>query len=275
MRRNGTALLVTAAAALAATYSAHAQDMPVDMELILAVDVSRSVDSAEALLQRNGYVQALTDPQVIAAITSAPYGRIAVTYVEWAQSDQLQIVAGWEVIDGDESAHAFAARLAGMPVGRGLHTSISGVIRNVMGLFDANGLDGVRRVIDISGDGPNNIGGIVSRARDEAIAAGITVNGVAINSVEVSNLSLPDLDVYYEECVIGGPGAFVVAADGFVSFARAIRRKLILEIAGVEPMVLPARFQLAQTGQRYAPDCNIGELMRLNQARPMPPPAPR
>jgi hypothetical protein len=258
-----TSLPIAAGAALAAS-AAGAQDTPVDLELILAVDVSQSVDGYEAGLQRNGYIQALIDPEVIAVITSAPYGRTAMIYVEWAGPTQWRKVADWQVIEDAESARAFAIQLSRVPIARGQGTSISAAIRNVMGLFDGNGAEGIRRVIDISGDGPNSSGGLVPEARDEAVAAGITVNGVAINNFDGSNFSLPDLDVYYEECVVGGPGAFVVAADGFESFAEAIRRKLILEIASRTPDRLFAGLLPVQASQKYAPACDIGERMRLN-----------
>ena len=151
-------------------------------------------------------------------------------------------------------------------------------------MFGGNRITSARRVIDISGDGPNSSGPLVTLARDEAIAAGITINGVAINDREITNFSLPDLDVYYEECVIGGPGAFVLAADGFESFAEAILRKMILEIADVAPE-RPARIERAQflggpaqpRPQKYGPACDIGERMRFQDQGGLPPglPLPR
>ena len=148
-------------------------------------------------------------------------------------------------------------------------------------LFGSNRIAGNRRVIDISGDGPNSSGPLVTGARDDAIAAGITINGVAINDREITNFSLPDLDVYYEECVIGGPGAFVLAADGFESFAEAILRKMILEIADLQP-IAPARTERVQflggplgaKPQKYGPACDIGERMRFQDQGGLPPRLP-
>jgi len=267
MRAELTALSIALAVATAAP-AARAEDTPVDLELVLAIDTSQSVDVGEGILQRNGYVQALKDPQVIRAILSAPYGRIAATYVEWGGAFQQRTVVDWTIIDSALSAFVFADRLANMPVGHGQGTSITGMIRRAMGMFDGNGATAERRVIDISGDGPNSSGGIVSEARDAAVAAGFVINGVAINDDDGSAFTLPDLDVYYRECVIGGPASFVIAADGFASFDEAIRRKLILEVAGRAPRVT---FVQAQVGQKYAPACDIGERMRMG-ATPYTPP---
>ena len=265
MRRRRTAFTIGLAVAIA-TCGARAQDALVDLELVLAVDVSQSVDASEGDLQRDGYVQALRDPEVIGAILSAPYGRIAVTYIEWAGPDQMRTVADWHIIDSPESANASARALQRMSVARGQGTSISGAIVNAIPLFEGNGMEGMRRVIDISGDGPNSSGINVAAARDAANAVGITVNGVAINNFDGSPYTLPDLDVYYRECVVGGPGAFVIAAAGFESFAAAIRRKLVLEIAGLTPKVMLAGGDgavLAQSDRKYGPACDIGERMRF------------
>ncbi len=259
MRPKLTALSIALAAAMAAP-GARAEDTPVDLALVLAIDVSQSVDGREATLQRNGYVQALVDPEVIREILSAPYGRIAVTYMEWAAVSQQRTVVDWQIIDSAEAAHAFSDALNRAIIVRGGSTSISDMIRYSMERLDASGVQSDRHVIDISGDGPNNVGGIVSVARDTAVAAGITINGVAINNDDGTNFSLPDLDVYYRECVIGGVGSFVIAADGFESFAEAIRRKLILEVAGRVPDIT---FVQARVGQKYAPACDIGERMRM------------
>ncbi len=249
-----------------------AQDFPVDLELVLAVDISQSVDGYEGYLQRRGYVEALADPQVIEAIQSGVHGRIAVTYIEWAGPGIWIPIVDWRIIASADDAYELSYTLATEMLTRGRGTSISGILGYAMTLFDTNGFQGDRRVIDISGDGPNSSGGIVSFARDDAVAAGITVNGVAINNFDGSAFSLPDLDVYYRECVIGGPGAFVIAADGFESFAQAILRKLILEIADAAPAVAAgSRIQLVQAigpgplfpAQKYGPACDIGERMRL------------
>ena len=197
------------------TVSTAAADTPVDLELVLAVDVSLSIDVAEAGLQREGYIRAFRDAEVIRAIQSGILGRIAVTYVEWAGRYQRRVVVGWTVVNGGETAEAFAD----------------------------NGYEGTRRVVDVSGDGPNNAGGLVNAARDRAAAAGITVNGLPIlndTGGMYSWYNIPDLDLYYRDCVIGGPGAFMVVAEDFGDFARAVRRKLILEIAGRTPRLRAA-----------------------------------
>lgn len=242
-------------------------DTAVDLELALAVDVSRSIDAEEARLQRRGYIAAFRDPEVIHAIRSGLLGRIAVTYFEWAGVDQPHIVAGWTLIDDDASAFAFAEELGRMAPGTARRTSISRAIEFALPLFDGNGFEGTRRVVDVSGDGPNNWGALVTTARNRAVAAGVTVNGLPIldhGGGMFSNFNIPDLDLYYRDCVIGGPGAFVVVAADFTDFARAVRRKLVLEIAGHGPRkapgLVPAR---AIEVARASPPCDIGEqLMR-------------
>jgi hypothetical protein len=242
--------------------------VPVDLELVLAVDVSLSIDSAEALLQRQGYVQAFRDPLVIEAIGAGILGRIAVTYFEWANSAHTQMVVGWTLIDSPDSAFTFAAALEDRRPGPAHYTSISGAIDFAAQLFEDNGFEGTRQVIDVSGDGPNNWGDLVTHARDRAVARGITINGLPIldqSTGPFSRYNIPNLDLYYRDCVIGGPAAFIVVADGFAAFADAIRRKLILEIAGLVPPAAPpaaARLQRAQIDDgdaRVSPPCDIGE----------------
>ena len=272
-------LRVAGAVAVAIAGHSVAQDdeVRVDLELILATDTSQSVDGYEGWLQRQGYVQAMIDDQIVEAILGGFYGRIAVTYVEWAGPGLWRTVVPWRLLASAEDAREMAVTLDSTSIARGAGTSITGVIAYTMGLFDDNGFNGDRRVIDISGDGPNSSGGIVTYARDAAVLAGITVNGVPINNFDGSAFTLPDLDVYYRECVIGGPGAFAIAADGFESFGGAILRKMILEIAGSEPdgrdRIRPPEVQVAQAGppeagplapaMKYAPACDIGERMRL------------
>jgi hypothetical protein len=243
---------------------------PVDLELVLAVDVSGSIDDQEARLQRDGYVKALLDPTIIRAITSGMLGRIAVTYFEWAGDEWQEPVIGWGLIDGVASARKYAARLADADLNAGPWTSISSAIDHAVTLFAANGFQGTRRVIDISGDGPNNTGWPVKMARDEAVARRVTINGLPImnDRFNISRPPMASLDLYYRNCVIGGPGAFLVVARNFKDFARAIRRKLILEIAGISPA--PGRDRAADwanrgllhrvaAGARAAPPCDIGE----------------
>jgi len=244
---------------------AAATETPVDLELVLAVDVSLSIDVSEATLQRQGYIAAFRDAEVVRAIRSGILGRIAVTYVEWAGTFQRRVVVGWTLIDDDETAESFAAALQRSAPGSARRTSISGAIDYALPLFADNGYEGTRQVIDVSGDGPNNAGGLVDRARDRAVAAGVTINGLPIldnSGGAYSWYSIPDLDLYYRDCVIGGPGAFLVVARDFADFARAVRRKLILEIAGDTPHLIPA--QLRRDG-RVGPPCDIGE--RLRRAR--------
>jgi hypothetical protein len=217
---------------------AAAQEVPVDLELVLAVDISGSVDEVEALLQREGYIAALRHPQVIEAIEGGMFGRVAVAYVEWAGDHFQRTTLQWSLIDGTESAFAFADALTEAPLVTAHWTSLSAAIDHAVPLFEGNGFEGFRRVIDISGDGYNNRGRRVEDARDEAVAAGITINGLPI----VNNRPNPwggrppaDLDRYYRERVIGGPGAFIVVAEDYTSFASAILSKLLLEIAGRMP----------------------------------------
>jgi hypothetical protein len=228
--------LVLAAAVGSAPLAA--QDLPVDVELVLAVDISGSIDPTDARLQRGGYVSALRDPEVILAIESGMHGRIAVAYVEWAGETHQHTVLDWTLIESRTDAIAFSGALAEAPFWKGSWTSISGAIDYAVALFEGNGYDGLRRVIDISGDGYNNHGRPVEDARDEAVAAGITINGLPILHDRASPLgSRPpdDLDRYFEQRVIGGPGAFVIVARDFSDFARAVLAKLQLEIAGEVP----------------------------------------
>ena len=241
---------------LAAAREAAAEaGIAVDLELVLAVDVSGSIDTSEAGLQRQGYIQALTSPEVIGAATGGPFGRIAVSYLEWAGAGHVRLVAGWHLIDGLPAAETLAARLAEADTVSGQRTSISGAVMFALPLFRGNGYAGTRRVIDLSADGPNNNGLPVLAARDAASAAGVSVNALAILNDRIGPYGYPvleDLDVYFEECVVAGPGAFVLVAQGFGDFGAAIRRKLVLEIAGLTPL---------RPGVRRARgyDCLIGE----------------
>jgi hypothetical protein len=214
-----------------------AADLPVDLELVLAVDISGSVDAEEARQQREGYVAAIAHPAVIEAIGANFFQRIAVAYLEWAGNDFQHLVLDWSLIAGKADADAFVRRLAGAPYRRGRWTSISGAIDAARPLFDGNGYAGDRRVIDVSGDGANNRGRPVEDARDEAVAAGIVINGLPILNDRPQPFHLPTpmdvaLDDYYAESVIGGPGSFVQPAIDFTDFRIAILNKLIREIAG-------------------------------------------
>src|ERR1700724_1010606 len=209
----------------------------VDVELILAVDVSYSMDMDELAIQREGYAQAIVSKEFLQALKSLPNGKIAITYFEWAASSDQKIIIPWRVIDGPETADAVADEIMKTPIRRASRTSISGAIYFAMPLFEANPYRGLRRVIDISGDGPNNNGLPVLGARDIALAKGITINGLPIMVKEpsYSTMDIENLDWYYEDCVIGGPGSFVVPIKDREKFKEAIRTKLLLEVAGRTP----------------------------------------
>jgi hypothetical protein len=229
---------VTVAAALLLAAPAAQADEAVDLSLVLAVDVSGSVDMEEARLQREGYVAAFNDDEIIEAITNGFLGKIAVTYFEWAGYGYNRHTIDWTIIDGPESAKAFAAKLANQPYHSARGTSISDAILWSIPAFDRAGVETKRRVVDVSGDGANNSGPSVITARNKAVAAGITINGLPILSPYGSfgyYSQGANLDLYYERCVIGGRNAFVIAANGFTDFANAIRQKLVLEISGREP----------------------------------------
>jgi hypothetical protein len=209
----------------------------VDVELILAVDVSYSMDMDELAIQREGYAQALISKEFLQALKTGPTGKIAVTYFEWAASSDQKIIIPWRVIDGPETADAVANEIMKTPIRRASRTSISGAIYFAMPLFDENPHRGLRRVIDISGDGPNNNGAPVTGARDEALGKGIIINGLPIMVKEpsYSTMDIDNLDFYYEDCVTGGPGSFVVSIKDRDKFKEAIRTKLLLEVAGRTP----------------------------------------
>ncbi len=211
----------------------------VDLELVLAVDISLSMQVDEQQLQRNGYVAAFRDPALAAAVAAGPQGKIAVTYFEWAGAGIRGSQVPWRLIDGRASARKFADELAAKPIQSARMTSISGGLRYGAELIATSGFEGLRKVVDVSGDGPNNSGAHVETARDELLKAAITINGLAIMLQSVGPwggyFEIPNLDRYYRDCVIGGPGAFALAVREKSKFATAIRQKLLLEIAGRRP----------------------------------------
>jgi hypothetical protein len=212
----------------------------VDLALVLAVDISYSMDPEEQALQREGFAQAFRSPLVHDAIRRGVLGRIAVTYMEWAGAADQKVVVPWSVLDDLESIMAFADKIASTPLRRAQRTSLSGAIDFSVRLLDESGVDATRRVIDISGDGPNNQGRLVMPARDDAVARGITINGLPIMLRKPGYLDIPDLDVYFKECVIGGQGAFVLPIREREQFPQAIKTKILLEIADrarPEPLV--------------------------------------
>lgn len=257
------AMILAAAASLMATLAIApatpaARMEPVDVELVIATDVSPSIDGEEAQLQREGMAEAFLDPQVIQAIGAGALGKIGVVYVDFSSRQYNKIVVNWQVIKDRASAAAFATELRNAPPGFGRHTSISEAIELGAFLMEANSFEGTKKVIDISGDGPNNWGRAINEARDDAVAKNITINGLPIVEDEGFG-SFPKLDKYFENCVIGGPGAFVVVAKGFRDFARAIRNKLILEIASAAPeRKNPLLVRVAQAAPRPAAPARPG-----------------
>jgi len=209
----------------------------VDVALVLVTDVSRSVDDGEFKLEKDGYLSAFTNPKVIQAIQGGPLGKIAVAYVEFASSFEVRTVLDWMVIKDRASAEAFTQQLTAAPRSFWGRTSISAGIDEAAQLLAENGLNATRRVIDVCGDGTNNAGREAGDARDDAIKAGITINGLAIiNDHPVSwtfaHVQPPGgLANYYRENVTGGPGSFVLEVHDFASFGEAMTRKLVEEIA--------------------------------------------
>ena len=231
----------------------------VDLELILAVDVSLSMDLEEQRLQRDGYVEALRDPQVIAAIQSGPNGRIAITYVEWAGPFNQETVLPWTIIDGKQAAEEIAARLAEAPISRQRMTSISTALEYAERLLAASPFRGLRRVIDVSGDGPNNSGPPVEGIRDRLLKDGTVINGlpVILRPSQSSFFDINYLDRYYADCVIGGPGSFMIPIREKSEFATATRQKLLLEIAGYEPPPRLIKAQMQSDDEKT--NCMVGE----------------
>jgi hypothetical protein len=241
------ALLLSAAPALS-------QPVEVDVELVLAVDMSGSMDREEKAVQRQGYVAAIASDEVWRAITRGAYQRIALSYLEWAGAHAQVVVMNWRLIDSPQAARAFAADLAAQPLSPIRGTSISGGIDAARLMLRDNGFQGWRQVIDVSGDGANRVGRPVTDARDAALAEGIVINGLPI--LIRPNRAEGDLAQYYRDCVTGGPGSFTLPASSQAEFAEAVRRKLVMDIAGAEPTVIPAQMQ-------GPTDCMIGEKLRL------------
>jgi hypothetical protein len=241
----------------------HAQDM-VDLELILAVDVSMSMGENERVIQRDGYAQAFREPIIIDAITGGHYGAIAVAYLEWAGSRHAELRIPWTHIDSRDGALGFADIIANLPLLRVDRTSISNALSHAGRAIIGNRWEGARRVIDISGDGPNNQGEPVVPVRDKLVDSGIVINGLPL-MVESNfiGFNIDNLDRYYEECVTGGPGSFVIPVYEWQHFADAVKRKLYLEIAGLSPAHLPEKSiqpVSAEADNTHSQvDCQIGE----------------
>lgn len=230
----------------------------VDVELVLAVDTSRSMDYEEARIQREGYVEALKHQEFIDAVKGGLTGRIAISYFEWAGYVVPDSVIGWQVIETEQDALDFAGKLEARPINTYRRTSISAAIGQGAAMIASGPHDGMRKVIDVSGDGPNNAGDPVSPVRDKAMEAGIVINGLAIM---LRPADAPGgLDKYYADCVIGGPGSFVLPVHKIEDFAVAIRRKLVLEISR---LTAPETVQRI-AGNQPSSDCLIGEKQWLD-----------
>jgi hypothetical protein len=216
-------------------FSAAAQDKTdVDLALAMAIDISGSIDPDEARLQREGYVLAFRDPVVVKAILGGAHGRIAVAYYEWSDSYLQKLLIDWTLLDSEAAIAAFANRLADSPISIARRTSISGAIRYAIPLFGRSPYEAERKVLDISGDGSNNDGGLVTDMRTEALKERIAINGLPIMNDRPNPFGFPseaDLDQYYLHCVTGGPRTFVEVARNFEDFPRAVRKKLLQEVA--------------------------------------------
>jgi hypothetical protein len=241
--------------------ASHAESgaVEVDAEIVLAVDISYSMDTEEQQLQRSGYIEALTSPEFFNALQSGVKGSIALTYVEWASAADQQVVIGWRLIDGPLAARKFSNELAAANFRRAYRTSIAGAIDFSTRLFAANGFSSPRRIIDISGDGPNNDGRWVTAARDDAVAHGITINGLPllIRPPRLAYADIDNLDAYYADCVIGGAGAFIVPVKDTQAFVTATRTKLVLEISA-RPTAAPIR---PIEADKPRVSCTIGETL--------------
>jgi len=220
-------------------WPAAAQDRKqVDLALAMAIDISGSIDPDEAHLQREGYVQAFRDPVIVKAILGGANGRIAVAYYEWSDAWVQRILIDWTLLDSEAAIEAFASRLAAAPISIARRTSISGAIRYAIPLFGRSPYEAERKVLDISGDGSNNDGALVTDMRHEALKERIVINGLPIMNDRPNPFGFPseaDLDKYYLHCVTGGPRSFVEVARNFEDFPRAVRKKLLQEVADIGP----------------------------------------
>jgi hypothetical protein len=264
--------MVGATLALAGLFAAPvASAEPVDIELVLAVDVSLSMSPAELEIQRHGYAAALVHDSVLQAIADGVHGKIAITYMEWAGVTSQNVVVPWTIIATRADAEKVVAALSAHPPSSARRTSISAGLEFSADLFAESVFDGAKRVIDVSGDGPNNQGAPVTVIRDRLVAQGITINGLPLmtNGGFSSGYEVDNLDQYYTDCVIGGPGAFMIPVNDWTQFPEAIRRKLVMELAG------PSSPRWAEEGAAFprivraqvstASDCLAGEKMWRNR----------
>lgn len=237
----------------------------VDLALVLAVDISYSMDPEEQQLQREGFIQAFRSPEVHAAIRRGVIGKIGVVYLEWAGAYDQRVVLPWTIIDGPEAATAFAGSLAQKPTRRASRTSIASAIDFSAKLLASSELGASRQVIDISGDGPNNQGRAVTAARDEAVERGITINGLPLMLKSGGAFDIGDLAGYYRDCVIGGTGAFLVPVRSREQFVDAVKTKIIMEIAalptpGPSPAELGGGLVIPAQAAEPPANCQIGEM---------------
>ena len=269
LRRTILAVITVGACLAGGAHETFAAEA-VDLALVIATDTSRSIDEAEARLQREGVMAALTHPQVIEAIQAGYNRRIGVAYIDWSSGAYTNVIVPWRIIDDAASAGAYARILGEAPITLGQRTSISDGLDLAYKLLSDGTMQATRRVIDVSGDGPNNQGRMVTEARDDIVSKGVTINGLPIVNTRDQygpGLYLNDLDDYYRGCVIGGPNSFVVVAKDFQDFANAIRRKLIFEIADRSPPgrraggIVPVADSPSPFGSGYVYErgCDIGE----------------
>jgi hypothetical protein len=248
---------------VAAQHAAAQVREEVDVALVLAVDISHSMDTDEQALQRSGYMTAITSPEVMSAIRSGLTGQIAVSYLEWAGSASQSILVDWQIIATPQDAENFASILGEAPIRRAYRTAIGDALLFSAQQFDTLPVAAMKKVIDISGDGPNNQGTYAPIARDEVVARGIVINGLPLKlKLRTDGWGdMENLDVYYQTCVIGGPGAFVIPVRGAERFAEAIRRKLVLEIAGTPPApaASPGALRVQHVSTSIDPLCLEGE----------------
>ena len=240
--RRAAVTVVTCAVLASAGGPARTDTQDVDLLLVLAADVSRSIDDGKFKLQREGYVSAIADPKIVKAMQSAgPHRRIGLIFIEWAGIGETKIIVDWASVGTQAEAQAFADQVAAAPRPFYGRTSIAGAIDIAMEKLKSSPFKSDRRVIDVSGDGTNNAGREVTEARDQAVAQNVTINGIVI----LSAVPLPfnpahthppgGLLLYYQNNVVGGPGSFAVAAESFETFGQALRAKLIKEIAALAP----------------------------------------
>lgn len=234
---------------------ARAEPEEVDVALVLAVDISYSMDLEEQRLQRLGYIEALNSPEVQRAIRMGMVGRIAITYFEWANAMDQRMVIPWTIIDGPESTRSVTDRIAETPIRRAQRTSISGALNFGHKLLQTMPYRAMRQVIDVSGDGPNNAGEGVEAARNRVLSDGIVINGLPVMIKRQTGGwgDIDNLDAYYQDCVIGGPGSFVVPITEMDHFLTATKQKIIREVANLGM----ADVQRVQSERKS--DCFIGE----------------